>query len=75
MKRRDALQLLPAAAGGLALAGTSSAGPAVPLRADLSWWREARLGMFVHWGPVSQSLDECVRTLVTCAGGDGNPCS
>lgn len=21
--------------------------------ADLRWWREARFGMFVHWGPVS----------------------
>jgi alpha-L-fucosidase len=21
--------------------------------ADLQWWREARFGMFVHWGPVS----------------------
>ena len=31
----------------------ASAGPAVPLRADLTWWREARFGMFVHWGPVS----------------------
>jgi alpha-L-fucosidase len=20
---------------------------------DLAWWREARLGLFVHWGPVS----------------------
>jgi alpha-L-fucosidase len=55
MKRRDVLQILPAAAGGLALAGAAraSAGPAVPLHADLSWWREARFGMFVHWGPVS----------------------
>ncbi len=25
----------------------------VPATADLSWWREARFGMFVHWGPVS----------------------
>ncbi len=55
MKRRDVLQILPAAAGGLALAGAAraSAGPALPLHADLSWWREARFGMFVHWGPVS----------------------
>jgi alpha-L-fucosidase len=26
-------------------------GPAVPDR--LQWWREARFGMFIHWGPVS----------------------
>jgi alpha-L-fucosidase len=25
----------------------------VPAGADLAWWREARFGMFVHWGPVS----------------------
>ncbi len=24
-----------------------------PNEARLSWWREARFGMFVHWGPVS----------------------
>ena len=55
MKRRDLLQILPATAGGLVLAGAAgaSAGPGIPLRADLSWWREARFGMFVHWGPVS----------------------
>jgi alpha-L-fucosidase len=53
MKRRDVLQLLPAAAGGVALGGQLPAEPVVPRRADLSWWREARFGMFVHWGPVS----------------------
>jgi alpha-L-fucosidase len=37
----------------MAAAPHASAGPALPLRADLSWWREARFGMFVHWGPVS----------------------
>ena len=20
---------------------------------DLAWWREARFGLFIHWGPVS----------------------
>ncbi len=55
MRRRHVLQVLPAAAGGLALAGAASATAttALPLTADLSWWREARFGMFVHWGPVS----------------------
>ena len=54
MERRQVVQLLPAAAAGFALAAPAAAGPAsVPLPADLSWWREARFGMFVHWGPVS----------------------
>src|SRR3989442_1356483 len=32
-----------------------AAEPDFPKRtdADLQWWREARFGMFVHWGPVS----------------------
>ena len=25
----------------------------VPNEARLAWWREARFGMFIHWGPVS----------------------
>jgi alpha-L-fucosidase len=25
----------------------------LPAAADQSWWREARFGMFIHWGPVS----------------------
>ena len=54
MERRQVVRLLPAAAAGFALAGPAAAGHAsVPLPADLSWWREARFGMFVHWGPVS----------------------
>jgi alpha-L-fucosidase len=55
VRRRDVLQVLPAAAGSVVLAGAPrvSAGSALPLRADLTWWREARFGMFVHWGPVS----------------------
>ena len=53
MRRREVVQLLPAAGGWVALAGRASAQPSVPLPPDLSWWREARFGMFVHWGPVS----------------------
>jgi alpha-L-fucosidase len=53
MRRRDVLPLLPAAGGSLALAGLASARTSLPPPADLSWWREARFGMFVHWGPVS----------------------
>jgi alpha-L-fucosidase len=53
VRRRDAASLIPAAAAGMALTGTLRADPQLPLPADLSWWREARFGMFVHWGPVS----------------------
>ncbi len=27
--------------------------PTPPPPVDLEWWREARFGLFVHWGPVS----------------------
>ena len=44
----------------LALPGYSSAQPtsvadtvAAEKTARLQWWREARFGMFIHWGPVS----------------------
>ena len=69
MKRRDAIPLLGAAGGGLLLPGIGratsprsgrpdapqvGAGPHdVPAPADMSWWREARFGLFIHWGPVS----------------------
>jgi alpha-L-fucosidase len=33
--------------------GRETTEPPLPPPADLSWWREARFGMFVHWGPVS----------------------
>ncbi len=37
----------PAAAG-------ASVPPAAPAATDrLQWWREARFGLFIHWGPVS----------------------
>jgi alpha-L-fucosidase len=56
MKRRDLLKLIPAVA--LAPRLRASQGEQarrfdVPPPADLSWWRDARFGMFVHWGPVS----------------------
>jgi alpha-L-fucosidase len=56
MNRRDLLKALPAVALVAPLAATrrdQGAKPDVPPPADLSWWREARFGMFVHWGPVS----------------------
>lgn len=33
-------------------AGAAAESPA-PKEARLRWWREARFGLFVHWGPVS----------------------
>ncbi len=30
----------------------------VPDSVRLDWWREARFGMFIHWGPVSQKGTE-----------------
>jgi alpha-L-fucosidase len=41
------------------LAQTTSTGPRASADAEeqpdtrLAWWREARFGMFIHWGPVS----------------------
>jgi len=39
------------------LAQTKAAGPAAAPGPDdarrLQWWREARFGMFIHWGPVA----------------------
>jgi alpha-L-fucosidase len=37
----------------LVAAGTSRAADPAPSDPNLDWWREARFGMFVHWGPVS----------------------
>ncbi len=58
MRRRSLLRLVPGALAAGSLDGRAAAGPAgpatdVPPPADLSWWREARFGLFVHWGPVS----------------------
>jgi alpha-L-fucosidase len=60
MRRRELLKLLPTALAirpRSATAVTAAPRPAdvyaVPPPADLSWWRAARFGMFVHWGPVS----------------------
>src|ERR1022692_2207862 len=32
---------------------TAAAAGAPPAAQRLEWWREARFGMFIHWGPVS----------------------
>src|SRR5208283_2243263 len=36
-----------------AAAGEPSAETPAQRDARLAWWREARFGMFIHWGPVS----------------------
>jgi alpha-L-fucosidase len=51
LTRRSLLKALPAAA--LATRVRAASDPPLPPPADLSWWRDARFGMFVHWGPVS----------------------
>jgi alpha-L-fucosidase len=51
LTRRSLLKALPAAA--LATRVRAADREALPPPADLSWWRGARFGMFVHWGPVS----------------------
>jgi alpha-L-fucosidase len=38
---------------GLPAAGQSASGVPAPNAAKLQWWRDARFGMFIHWGPVS----------------------
>lgn len=51
LTRRSVLKLLPAVAMGTRVRAAWDA--PLPPPADLSWWRHARFGMFVHWGPVS----------------------
>ncbi|BDI33771.1 hypothetical protein CCAX7_58220 [Capsulimonas corticalis] len=47
-----------AAIGGVhAAAARTPAGPA-PIRAKMAWWRDARFGLFIHWGPVSLTGQE-----------------
>jgi alpha-L-fucosidase len=75
MKRKEALRLLAATGGGLALPGIAGATwspreapagspspettpAAMSPPADMTWWREARFGLFIHWGPVSQEGTE-----------------
>ena len=40
--------------------GAGAAPPESPAQqaARLSWWRDARFGMFIHWGPVSLTGEE-----------------
>ena len=42
------------ACGAEPAADASKAAPPLPSRSErMPWWREARFGMFIHWGPVS----------------------
>jgi len=59
---RGMLLIVPLLWGGLFSSGLSSEETAAPAVRDetqeerdarLQWWREARFGMFIHWGPVS----------------------
>jgi alpha-L-fucosidase len=48
--------ILPLLAGGTPMAAdTQTAVPSPPtaMTRRLEWWRDARFGMFIHWGPVS----------------------
>lgn len=47
-------------AGAISLLLLSTTSPAAePISPpDLTWWRDARFGMFIHWGPVSISGQE-----------------
>ncbi len=58
IRMKTPLSIALAAVAALALTGSAVANPATedtPAQRDarLQWWREARFGMFVHWGPVS----------------------
>jgi len=54
--RRLSVWLLVLALAGPVAAAEPTSQPVDPLRAspaDMQWWREARFGLFIHWGPVS----------------------
>lgn len=56
MTTRRWIAFLIVALTAVTAAGTSSAVPASGSAPDgrrLDWWREARFGLFIHWGPVS----------------------
>src|SRR5580692_10373591 len=42
----------------ISMAGTASAGTPAEHDARMAWWRAARFGMFIHWGPVSLTGQE-----------------
>src|ERR1700677_1912042 len=44
--------------GACAIPFLAQAGHAAQPDARMSWWRAARFGMFIHWGPVSLTGQE-----------------
>ena len=70
--QRLQLVLLAGLAGWLRAAEPTVAPPAAPASAPhlarLEWWRAARFGMFIHWGPVSLKGTE-----IGWSRGDGVP--
>ncbi|MCW3060510.1 MAG: alpha-L-fucosidase, partial [Capsulimonas sp.] len=51
-------QFWKSALASLALMGALWGGPAsaqgpAPTDPHMQWWRDARFGMFIHWGPIS----------------------
>ena len=58
--------LLVATLSGLAVAQEKPS-PAVPARGPdrLAWWREAKFGMFIHWGPYSLASVEASWPIMT----------
>jgi alpha-L-fucosidase len=62
--KRIGLLVVAAALSGLAAAQERpSAAPPAPDR--LAWWREAKFGMFVHWGPYSLASVEASWPIMT----------
>ncbi len=57
MKKLSAAILLVIGTLALVVATAPAETPA-PTPARLAWWREARFGMFIHWGPVSLTGQE-----------------
>ncbi len=53
MKKTLILSLLPVMFCALRLAAGAEGSLSPGAERNLGWWREARFGMFIHWGPVS----------------------
>lgn len=53
LRLRSAVRLLSLAIVLPALAGIARAAADAPPPPHLAWWREARFGMFIHWGPAA----------------------
>jgi len=45
---------LPASAASVTDQNPAGSETAAQKQARMKWWREARFGMFIHWGPISQ---------------------